>query len=137
MKDLHTVMKALLAAVFLTLATLHVAAQNRIDDLVDNISNLGQSHFTSVVKRDPATHKVVKVVKVLVPSQHSLPSLVNAFRSEKDTGDYTEKAENGRITLLLVVSGQKANRIYMLEADHNRHTRFYTHGKVTVIVSYK
>lgn len=137
MKRLIIVMKAVLLAVFLAAAVPQATAQNRIDREVDELSTLGSCHLTSVVKRDPVTRKVVKVVKVLQPSYGTLPHLMKAFKEEAASGDYSEDYKNGRATLLLTVKGRHANRIYMLEADYNHVARQYMNGKVTIIVSYK
>ncbi len=40
-----------------------MTAQNKIDALVETCSAVGNTSFTSVVERDPATRKVKKVVK--------------------------------------------------------------------------
>lgn len=59
-----------------------MTAQNKIDALVETCSSTGNTSFTSVVERDPATRKVKKVVKMLSITNNDVPKFRSAFESE-------------------------------------------------------
>ena len=61
--------RIIITAVILVTSMVNVAAQNRIDEMIENYSSRGTSRFTSAVERDPKTRKVLKVVNVLELNQ--------------------------------------------------------------------
>ena len=61
-------LKMFLCTLALLFTSLGLFAQNAIDKAVDEYSSIGNSKFTSAVERDPQTRKVLKVVKVLQPT---------------------------------------------------------------------
>ena len=109
-------------------------AQNRIDDLVENYSTLGSSTFTSAVERNPQTHAVQRVVKVLESRGNNLSKIRKAFEDEQETGDFSVKTRDDEVTQLLTVEGKETNRIYMLQYEQFRR---FGDWKVTIIVKYK
>jgi len=111
-------------------------AQNSIDELVDNISTLGSSKFTSVVERDPKTRRINKVVKVLQVPGIQVGKLRKVFLKEKDSGNFSHTKDNREETMTLTVESSERVRIYMLRMEtHGQYT--YSSGKVTVIVKNK
>lgn len=111
-------------------------AQNSIDELVDNISTLGSSKFTSVVERDPKTKRINKVVKVLQVPGIQVGKLRKAFLKEKDSGNFSHTKDNREETMTLTVESSERVRIYMLRMEtYGQYT--YSSGKVTVIVKNK
>lgn len=113
-------------------------AQNSIDNLVDKYSSVGRSKFTSAVERDPNTRKVQKVVKVLELYENGIKKLINAFRWEASTGNFSEKREKDGLTLVLTIQKGKQNRVYMLRGYGGYGgENSYDRCKVTVIVKYK
>ena len=64
--------KVLLCMLGMLFTTLAISAQNSIDKAVDEYSSIGKSTFTSAVERDPKTRKVLKVVKILQPTDMSI-----------------------------------------------------------------
>lgn len=123
--------KTLLTLIVCLLAAIPAAAQNKIDRLVEKYSTVGSSQFTSVVKRNPQTRQVEKVVKVLKINQGKVKELREAFMEESSTGTFREKKEDGQTTLLLTVETPQAVRIYMLE--YGSHPGL-TQTKTTIIV---
>lgn len=108
--------RLLLSALFLALSSASLQAQNRIDRLMESYSSVGGCTFTSAVERDPDTRAVVKVVKVL--EQNGLFSarhMIDAFRAERQTGEYSERNESHKRTFTLVVKSGGQSRIYMLQ----------------------
>lgn len=138
---LHRMALTALCALLYATATL---AQNSIDRKIDHRTANGASNLTAVVKRNPDTRKVEKVVKVLTVGGWEANSFADAFYAEASTGSFTEKRNEatGAITLMLMVSTAKTERIYMLEG---KATRPYAKGakpyigsaEITVIVAYK
>ena len=111
-------------------------AQNSIDELVENISTLGSSKFTSVVDRDPKTRQVNKVVKVLEVPGVQASKLRNAFLKEKDSGSFNHSRDGHEETMTLTTESRDKVRIYMLRTElHGQHT--YGSAKVTVIAKYR
>lgn len=111
-------------------------AQNSIDELVENISTLGSSKFTSVVDRDPKTRQVNKVVKVLEVPGVQASKLRNAFLKEKDSGSFSHSRDGHEETMTLTTESRDKVRIYMLRTElHGQHT--YGSAKVTVIAKYR
>ena len=115
-------------------ATTNVAAQNKIDDMVDKFSAVGNSTFTSVVERNPTTHQVEKVVKVLTLYGTQATKMRSVFKQESNKGTFSEKSEDGIITMILTTVTSSSNRIYMLKMESEK---YYPNAKVTIIIKIK
>ena len=111
-------------------------AQNSIDELVENISTLGSSKFTSVVDRDPKTRQVNKVVKVLEVPSVQASKLRNAFLKEKDSGSFSHSKDGHEETMTLTTESRDKVRIYMLRTEILG-SHVYGSAKVTVIAKYR
>ena len=111
-------------------------AQNSIDELVENISTLGSSKFTSVVDRDPKTRQVNKVVKVLEVPGVQATKLRKAFLKEKDSGSFSHSRDGHEETMTLTTASPDKVRIYMLRAQILG-SHVYGSAKVTVIAKYR
>ena len=111
-------------------------AQNSIDELVENISTLGSSKFTSVVDRDPKTRQVNKVVKVLEVPGVQASKLRKAFLNEKDSGSFSHSRDGHEETMTLTTESHDKVRIYMLRSEILS-SHVYGSAKVTVIAKYK
>lgn len=109
-------------------------AQNGIDNLVENISTVGNSTFTSAVERDSKTHRIIKVVKKLSLEGTTSHKLRKAFEAEKHSGTFTEKCESNVRTLMLTTQDAKATRIYMLRMEDDDP---YPKSETTIIVKLK
>ncbi len=105
-----------------------MTAQNKIDALVETCSSTGNTSFTSVVERDPATRKVKKVVKMLSITNNDVPKFRSAFESESGTGQYIVNSNNDSNSYMLITGNRHKTRIYMLEYRRNRD------GSVTIII---
>lgn len=132
--------RIIITALLFVAAMVNVAAQNRIDEMIENYSSHGSSRFTSAVERDPKTRKVLKVVNVLELNHMGINEFINAFISESKKGNFTEKRTEGSLTLMLTVRGERQNRIYMMRCSDpytpdGRDTR-YEKAKITVIIKY-
>lgn len=104
-------------------------AQNSIDTMVEKYSMAGYTRFTSAVERNPDTHKVKKVVKVLTFPYSQVNLFKGAFEKESAKGHYTvTENANGMSSHLLITGNSKAPRIYMLEYKK------YGGGNVTIII---
>lgn len=104
-------------------------AQNKIDVLVEKCSAVGHTSFTSVVKRDPETREIKKVVKMLSIPYSDVRTFKVAFEDESNTGQYSVTTNpNGMNTHLLITDSNRKTRIYMLEY------RKYRNGNVTIII---
>lgn len=110
------------------------AAQNRIDNLVDNFSSQGNSTFTSAVERDSKTNRIKKVVKRLVTEGRISNELRQAFEAEKNAGTFSEKYENNVRILMLTTQDSRSNRIYMLRLENER---FYPKSETAIIIKLK
>lgn len=107
-------------------------AQNRIDELIDNLSTSGNTTFTSIVTRNKRTRKVEKVVKY-AEIQNSARKFVDAFKQESQKHDYLEKTEGGITTTNITIDSQKQKRIYIIQYEKKvKHNAI-----VTVIIHYK
>lgn len=117
------------------------AAQNSIDELVDKYSVLGTSKYTSAVERDPKTHAVVRVVKVLeIKRWGDVKPFYNAFKREESTGNITERRDNEGLTVILTTQKGGRNRIYMLKASGERAGKknlIYHNISTTIIIKYR
>ncbi len=132
--------RIIITAVILVTSMVNVAAQNRIDEMIENYSSRGTSRFTSAVERDPKTRKVLKVVNVLELNQMGINEFINVFRGESKKGNFTEKRTEGSLTLMLTVRGERQNRIYMIRCTApytpERRDTGYAKAKITVIIKY-
>ena len=115
--------------------TLAISAQNSIDKAVDEYSSIGKSTFTSAVERDPKTRKVLKVVKILQPTDLSINKLRKAFLQEQENGQFSIMVNDEEETMTLTVENEKENRVYMMKYVNHRSS--FTNGKVTIIIRYK
>ena len=88
--------KLLFTLLFMTGFSLAGQAQNSIDRLVEKHSTTGESVFTSAIEREPASQKVIKVVKTLKS---------NNMNADPFT------------TLVLTTESKDNVRIYMLKYD--------------------
>ena len=128
-------LKILICTLALLIAPLALFAQNTIDKAVDEYSSIGKSTFTSAVERDPQTRKVLKVVKVLQPTDITINKLRKAFLNEQENGQFSIMSNEQEETMTLTVENPKENRVYMMQYT-NRGASF-TNGKVTIIIRYK
>ncbi len=128
--------RLIILLVFLLCTKLTTWAQNRIDNLVDRYSAVSTSKYTSAIERNPKTHAVVKVVKVLELSYTNVSKFVEAFRQEAHSGDFSERKNGDNLIMTLTSRGASCNRIYMLKAD-DYYTDHHTHCNITIIVKYK
>ena len=117
------------------LTTLALSAQNAIDKAVDEYSSVGKSTFTSAVERDPKTRKVLKVVKVLQPTDLTINKLRRAFLDEQENGQFSIMTNDEEETMTLTIENEKENRVYMMQYVNRRAS--FTDGKVTIIIRYK
>ena len=128
-------LKTLICTLALLIAPLALSAQNAIDKAVDEYSSIGKSSFTSAVERDPNTRKVLKVVKVLQPTDITINRLRRAFLNEQKNGQFSLVTNEEEETITLTVESSKENRVYMMQ--YIRRGASFTNGKVTIIIKYK
>ena len=128
-------LKTFICTLVMLFATLTLSAQNAIDKAVDEYSSIGKSTFTSAVERDPQTRKVLKVVKVLQPTDITINKLRKAFLNEQENGQFSIMSNEQEETMTLTVENPKENRVYMMQYT-NRGASF-TNGEVTIIIRYK
>lgn len=128
-------LKTLICTLALLIAPLALFAQNAIDKAVDEYSSIGKSTFTSAVERDPKTRKVLKVVKVLQPTDITINRLRRAFLEEQKNGQFSLVTNEEEETMTLTVENEKENRVYMMQ--YTRGGASFTNGKVTIIIKYK
>ena len=128
-------LKTLICTLALLIAPLALFAQNAIDKAVEEYSSIGKSTFTSAVERDPQTRKVLKVVKVLQPTDITINKLRKAFLNEQENGQFSIMSNEQEETMTLTVENAKENRVYMMQYT-NRGASF-ANGKVTIIIRYK
>lgn len=128
-------LKSLFCTLIMLITTLSISAQNAIDKAVDEYSSIGKSTFTSAVERDPQTRKVLKVVKVLQPTDITINKLRKAFLNEQENGQFSIMSNEQEETMTLTVENPKENRVYMMQYT-NRGASF-ANGKVTIIIRYK
>lgn len=74
--------KLLLTLLFMTGFSLAGQAQNSIDRLVEKHSTTGESVFASAIEREPASQKVIKVVKMLKSKHMNASPFIAAFENE-------------------------------------------------------
>ena len=71
--------KLMYTLLFMTGFSLAGQAQNSIDRLVEKHSTTGESVFTSAIEREPASQKVIKVVKTLKSNNMNADPFIEAF----------------------------------------------------------
>ncbi len=128
-------LKNLICTLVLLIAPLALFAQNAIDKAVDEYSSIGKSTFTSAVERDPNTRKVLKVVKVLKPTDITINKLRRAFFEEQKNGQFSLVTNEEEETMTLTMENSKENRVYMMQYTHRGAS--FSNGKVTIIIKYK
>ena len=128
-------LKTLICTLALLLTSLALSAQNAIDKAVDEYSSIGKSTFTSAVERDPNTRKVLKVVKVLQPTNITINRLRRAFLEEQKNGQFSLVTNEEEETMTLTIENSKENRVYMMQYMHRGAS--FSDGKVTIIIKYK
>ncbi|MBQ7554210.1 MAG: DUF5024 domain-containing protein [Bacteroidaceae bacterium] len=128
-------LKTFICTLVMLFATLTLSAQNAIDKAVDEYSSIGKSTFTSAVERDPKTRKVLKVVKVLQPTDLTINKLRRAFLDEQENGQFSIMTNDEEETMTLTTENEKENRVYMMQYVNRRAS--FTDGKVTIIIRYK
>lgn len=128
-------LKNLICTLVLLIAPLALFAQNVIDKAVDEYSSIGKSTFTSAVERDPNTRKVLKVVKVLQPTDITINKLRRAFFEEQKKGQFSLVTNEEEETMTLTMENSKENRVYMMQYTHRGAS--FSNGKVTIIIKYK
>lgn len=128
-------LKILICTLALLIAPLALSAQNAIDKAVDEYSSIGNSTFTSAVERDPNTRNVLKVVKVLQPTDITINKLRKAFLNEQKNGQFSLVTNEEEETMTLTVESSKENHVYMMQ--YTRKGASYSNGKVTIIIKYK
>ena len=128
-------LKMLICTLALLFTSLGLSAQNAIDKAVDEYSSIGNSKFTSAVERDPQTRKVLKVVKVLQPTNITINKLRRAFLEEQKNGQFSLVTNEEEETMTLTIEDSKENRVYMMQYMHRGAS--FTNGKVTIIIKYK
>ncbi|MCR5573351.1 MAG: DUF5024 domain-containing protein [Bacteroidaceae bacterium] len=128
-------LKSILCTMALLFTSLALSAQNAIDKAVDEYSSIGKSTFTSAVERDPKTRKVLKVVKVLQPTDITINKLRRAFLNEQESGQFSIITHEDEETMTLTIEGDQENRVYMMQY-RNQGASFHN-GKVTIIIKYK
>jgi len=122
-------LKTFICTLVMLFATLTLSAQNAIDKAVDEYSSIGKSTFTSAVERDPKTRKVLKVVKVLQPTDLTINKLRRAFLDEQENGQFSIMTNDEEETMTLTIENEKENRVYMMQYVNRRAS--FTDGKVT------
>lgn len=124
----------LMALLMGCLVALPAAAQNRIDELVENFSTTGSAKFTSAVERDPKTRRVQKAVKVLEIRGTQADRFREAFKAESLSGNYSQQQDGDELTATLTCESKAELRLYMLQTVGRLVPRS---AKVTIIVKKK
>ena len=106
--------------------------QNRIDELVENLSVGGQVTFTSIVTRNKKTRAVERVVKHAEITGNAR-RFIAAFEEECKYNDYLEKSEGGTKTINITIDGKKEKRTYILQYNW----RSKQNAVITIIVNFK
>lgn len=112
-------MKTLITILIILSASITSMAQNSIDELFESYKSVGNSKFTSAVERDPNTHEVVKVVKMIESDVISVKSFKKAFEQEAVKATSANKnVTDNNISHVLVFESDKQIRIYSLKYDN-------------------
>lgn len=125
-------MKRILIMLMMLLSVVTLRAQNSIDRLIDQYSAVGGFTFTSVVKRDSQTRKVVKVVKQLSFTNHPATNFKRAFEAEKPSGKLIKRVVNYDEEWTLVIKKSGRQTIYTLRFPKDS---FNWGGKIMVIIN--
>ncbi len=100
---------------------------------------MGNSTYSSIVKRDPQTKKVVSVYNELKLSNSfsgEAHRFKKAFEDEAKNADSQEKNVKGNtVNYLLRYENENQARLYMMEYDSNR--GFLTNITVSIIIKNK
>lgn len=107
-------------------------SQNRIDEMVENLSTNGHTTFTSIVTRNKVTRKVEKVVKHAEITGNAR-QFIAAFEEECKKNDYLEKSEGSTKTINITIDDKKEKRTYILQ--YNRHSK--QNAVITIIANFK
>ena len=114
--------KLLFTLLFMTGFSLAGQSQNSIDRLVEKHSTTGESVFTSAIEREPASQKVIKVVKMFddmkkhVRDMNASP-FIAAFENESRHANSKLTHSKDKTTLVLTTESKDNVRIYMLKYD--------------------
>lgn len=133
----------LLISLLTAAGAIPLAAQNRIDSMVDTYSTMGRSTLTSAVERNKRTKKIEKIVKVLEISNGSAYKFIKAFDNEKQAGEsYRQSVDGNEITRVITTENDSCNRIYMLQYrvnDSSFPNMIKTNApfKVSIVIKYK
>ena len=125
-------MKTIAAFIISFLFSLSSVAQNRIDELIENLSTSGNTSFTSIVTRNKRTKAVEKVVKY-AEITGSARKFVETFEAECNKHDYLEKTEGDITTINITIDSKKQKRIYIIQYEK----KVKHNATVTVIIHYK
>lgn len=109
--------KLLFTLLFMTGFSLAGQAQNSIDRLVEKHSTTGESVFTSAIEREPASQKVIKVVKTLKSNNMNADPFIEAFEKEAQHTIFKLTHSKDKTTLVLTTESKDNVRIYMLKYD--------------------
>lgn len=113
-------------------------AQNDIDDMVDKVSTMGNTTFTSAVERNKQTGKVEKVVKKLQSNFKNLKEFIHAFEAEKGNAvSYTKTDKDNEKIIVLVTEGKTTDRVYMLKYRSYNDLDIGSDYTVSIIIKYK
>lgn len=108
-------MKRFLLCLLLTLFAHGLSAQNSIDALVERYYSTDGSTFTSAVERDPATRRVIKMVKVLKVGTTKAQEFKRAFTQEARKTSSSTTQDGERYTIALTVAGADRRTVYLLQ----------------------
>lgn len=109
--------KLLFTLLFMTGFYLAGQAQNSIDRLVEKHSATGESVFTSAIEREPASQKVIKVVKILKSKNMKADPFIEAFEKEARHAIFKLTHSKEKTTLVLTTESKGNVRVYMLKYD--------------------
>lgn len=103
MKNQYFVVKMVWAVLLAWLLPADVFAQKDIDKLVDKYADKPYTVYTCIVRRNPRTRKVSKVIKSLTIANSSVyKQFESAFRAEGKRADYVNASNsNGRFSSVL------------------------------------
>lgn len=134
--------RLIISLVMLIGITLSAMGQNKIDNLVNRYSSNTTSKFTSAVERNPKTHAIAKVVKVLELNYTNIQPFIDAFEQEANNNDdFSKRRDDNDLIIVLVSRESLRNSIYMLRAHNyyeaNGNCNNHTNSNITIIVKYK
>lgn len=109
--------KLLFTLLFMTGFSLAGQAQNSIDRLVEKHSTTGKSVFTSAIEREPASQKVIKVVKILKSKNMKADPFIEAFEKEARHAIFKLTHSKDKTTLVFTTESKGNVRVYMLKYD--------------------